>query len=108
MSPVTKGRRAPNDPGETDAERDLRRKRDHNAEFYVDRAAHPDWISGAERLPNVGDEVQCTGGSGEVIRILGKTGDGSRLLEIRLASPGTKPFFAAASNVLVAPAKAKQ
>jgi hypothetical protein len=38
------------------------------------------------------------------VALLGKTGDGSRLLEIRLGDVQAKPFFAAASNVLVAPA----
>jgi hypothetical protein len=39
----------------------------------------------------------------EVVKVLGKTGDGSRLLELRLPDTSAKPFFAAASNVLVAP-----
>jgi hypothetical protein len=52
----------------------------------------------------VGDEVFCVGGAGVVTAVLGKTGDGSRLLEIRLSTEGARPFFAAASNVLVAPA----
>jgi len=37
-----------------------------------------------------------------VLSVHGKTGDGSRLLQIRLGD-GTPPFFAAASNVLVMP-----
>jgi hypothetical protein len=39
----------------------------------------------------------------EVVRILGKTGDGSRLLELRLLEKDAPPFYAAASNVLVMP-----
>ncbi|HEX5726963.1 MAG TPA: hypothetical protein VFX98_15920 [Longimicrobiaceae bacterium] len=75
------------------------------ADLHVDQAAHPEWASGAERIPSVGEHVYCTGGLAEVVRLLGKTGDGSRLLELRLPDmPASKPFFAAASNVLVAPA----
>lgn len=78
-------------------------QRVHNADLFVDRDARPGWIAGAERIPSVGEEVYCGVGPGEVAAILGKTGDGSRLLEIRLPDPKAKPFFAAASNVLVAP-----
>ncbi len=81
-------------------------KRVHNADLYVDHEARPGWITGAERTPRVGEDVYCTMGQGEVTAVLGKTSDGSRLLEIRLAQPDTKPFFAAASNVLVAAAPA--
>lgn len=79
-------------------------KRVHKAELYVDREARPGWLTGVERIPTVGEEVYCAGGEGAISAVLGKTGDGSRLLEIRLADPTAKPFFAAASNVLVAPA----
>lgn len=78
-------------------------RRVHNTELHVDREARPDWVSGVERMPTLGEEVYCAVGVGEVAAILGKTGDGSRLLEIRLPLSGSKPFFAAASNVLVAP-----
>jgi hypothetical protein len=74
-----------------------------NAELHVDREARPGWVSGSERTPAVGEEVFCVAGMGEVVKVLGKTGDGSRLLEVKLPDPGTKPFFAAASNVMVAP-----
>lgn len=74
-----------------------------NSLFYVDPLSRPGWVSGAERVPSVGDPVECSGGPGEVVRVLGKTGDGSRLLEIKLADARARPFFAAASNVLVAP-----
>ena len=70
----------------------------------VDMTARPGWTTGQERVPNVGEQVLCAGGAGEVVALLGKTGDGSRLLEIRLGDAQAKPFFAAASNVLVAPA----
>ncbi len=79
-------------------------KRIHNAELYVNPEDRPGWLTGEERLPTVGEQVYCAGGSGEVAAVLGKTGDGSRLLEIRLSDPKPRSFFAAASNVLVAPA----
>ena len=41
----------------------------------------------------------------EVIHVLGKTGDGSRLLELRLLNGSKSLFHAAASNVLVEPAE---
>ncbi len=69
----------------------------------VDRGARPDWPTGAEREPLVGEEVYCTEGMCSVTRVLGRTGDGSRLLELRLADGDRRPFFAAASNVLVRP-----
>lgn len=76
-------------------------KRVQNAELYVDSDARPGWVSAHDRLPDVGEAVYCAVGAGEVKAILGKTGDGSRLLEIRLPDAGAKPYFAAASNVLV-------
>lgn len=80
-------------------------KRIHSAELYVNAEDRPGWLTGEERLPHVGEQVYCAGGVGEVAAVLGKTGDGSRLLEIRLADhPKPRSFFAAASNVLVAPA----
>jgi hypothetical protein len=78
-------------------------KRLTDNELYVDREARPGWTTGFERIPIKGEEVYCASGPAEVVRVLGKTGDGSRLLELRLTDPKAKPFFAAASNVLVAP-----
>jgi hypothetical protein len=69
----------------------------------VDRSARPGWKTGAEQPPRPGQAVYCTEGMAEVVRILGKTGDGSRLLELRLLEKEAPPFYAAASNVLVAP-----
>lgn len=71
--------------------------------FRVRAEERPGWISADDRLPAVGEPVFCAGGPGVLQAIAGKTGDGSRLLEIRLDDPKAKPFFAAASNVLVAP-----
>ncbi len=69
----------------------------------VDRAARPDWPTGAEQAPVAGGEVYCTAGVCTVTRVLGRTGNGSRLLELRLAGEDRRSFFAAASNVLVRP-----
>lgn len=80
-------------------------RRINSADLHVDPAARPDWPSGAERTPSIGEQVYCTGGIAEVVRLLGKTGDGSRLLELKLPVTAAKPFFVAASNILVAPAE---
>ena len=70
----------------------------------VDETARPGWCPGAEASLAAGDRVYCTEGLAEVVRVLGKTGDGSRLHELRLPDVKAKPFFAAASNVLAEPA----
>lgn len=70
-------------------------------ELRVETSAEPGWLKASEHLPAVGDRVQCSEGMAEVVRIAGKTGDGSRLLELVLPDR-RQPFFAAASNVLVA------
>lgn len=72
-------------------------------EFRVSAEDRPGWVRGSVRTPDVGQEVYCAGGPGEVVSVHGKTGDGSRLLQIRLEDESARPFFAAASNVLVAP-----
>ena len=77
-------------------------------EFRVSPEDRPGWVSGTQRTPEVGQEVYCAGGPGEVVSVHGRTGDGSRLLEIRLEDEGARPFFAAASNVLVAPSTRKK
>ncbi len=80
-------------------------RRIRNAALRVDEALRPDWILATKRLPAVGEEILCAEGLATVIRLLGKTGDGSRLLELALPDrPPRLTFFAAASNVLVAPA----
>ncbi len=63
----------------------------------------PGWVRATERLPAVGEDIMCAEGLAQVVRLLGKTGDGSRLLELALPDRPREPFFAAASNVLVAP-----
>ena len=79
-------------------------RRIHPESLKVDVASHPGWLTGAERAPALGDQVFCTEGMGEVVRVLGRTQNGSRLLELKLADGRRESFFAAASNVLVAPA----
>jgi hypothetical protein len=69
----------------------------------IDHALWPGWIVGSDQLPDIGDEVKCVEGSAQVLRVLGRTGDGSRLLELVLPDRPRHPFYAAASNVLVAP-----
>jgi hypothetical protein len=66
-------------------------------------AERPGWIRASERLPAAGEDVMCAEGRAQVVRLLGKTGDGSRLLELALPDRPRQPFFAAASNVLVPP-----
>ena len=61
------------------------------------------WVLGSERRPTVGEEVVCTGGTGVVVAVRGKTSDGSPLVQIQLEQQGNAAFYAAASNVLVAP-----
>jgi hypothetical protein len=74
-------------------------------DFRVRPADRPGWVRGTDRLPLEGEEVFCAAGSGTVTELHGKTGDGSRLLRIALVDPKKRPFFAAASNVLLAPPK---
>jgi hypothetical protein len=68
----------------------------------VNAETETDWMAGTDRLPCVGEIVKCTGGMAEVVKLHGKTSDGSRLLELKLIAEKAPPFFAAASNVLVA------
>ncbi|HSU15608.1 MAG TPA: hypothetical protein VLK66_15980 [Longimicrobium sp.] len=67
----------------------------------VNHEARPGWVTALDRLPSAGEEVFCAAGAGMVVRVLGRTGDGGRLLELKLTEGDGKPFFAAASNVLV-------
>lgn len=81
-------------------------RRVRDVQLHVDADLHPGWVNGADVALAPGDIVVCTDGRAEVVKVLGWTGDRSRLLELRLDVPGAKPFFAAASNVLAAPADA--
>ena len=78
-------------------------KRVRPEDLQIDQTAKPDWPNGADLAPKVGDRVHCTGGLADVVKILGKASDGTRILELKLIDMVAPPFFAAASNVLVAP-----
>ncbi|MGE0159852.1 MAG: hypothetical protein AB7T31_10620 [Gemmatimonadales bacterium] len=60
----------------------------------------PGWSPAGERLPAVGEHVYCTEGPAKVVRVLGRTSDGSRLLELRCDGQ-PQPFFASSSNILM-------
>jgi hypothetical protein len=75
-------------------------------DLHVDEGAYPGWSSGIDRLPSVGEHVYCTAGLAEVVRVHGKTGDGTRILELNLLDGTRHPFFCAASNVRVPPVAA--
>lgn len=72
-------------------------------DYRVDTSSRPGWVVGSQRVMKTGMEVYCIGGDGVVTAVRGKTSDGSQLLEIQLSDATAKPFFASASNVLVAP-----
>jgi hypothetical protein len=72
-------------------------------DFLVTPSDRPGWVNGNDHTLSVGLQVYCAGGEGTVQAVLGKTSDGSRLVEIRLADPEAKPFFASSSNLLIAP-----
>ncbi len=61
----------------------------------------PGWDAGSGRVPRVGETVHCVEGEAEVVRVCGRCGDGSRLLELRLPDRPRVPFFAASSNILL-------
>lgn len=72
-------------------------------DLQIDQDANPEWVTGNVQLPAVGERVLCTNGMAEVVKVLGKTSDGSRLLELRLVEEKAPPFFASSSNVLLRP-----
>ena len=72
-------------------------------DFRISEEDRPGWVRATVRTPSLGEEVFCAGGAGTIAGLHGKTGDGSRLLQIRLDGDSSPPFFAAASNVLVMP-----
>jgi hypothetical protein len=59
----------------------------------------PGWRQSPGRVPEPGDQIYCVEGPAEVTRLLGRTSDGSRLLELRCDSR-PQPFFASSSNIL--------
>ncbi len=81
---------------ETDVPRGLRALR-------VDPDRFPGSVSGAERLPSPGERVYTNEGTAVVVRLLGRTGSGGRLLELAMDDGRKAPFFAAAANIRVPP-----
>ena len=65
----------------------------------------PGWHVGSGEIPAAGQSVYCVEGEAEVLRVLGRVSDGSRLLELRLPDR-PKPYFASSNNVLVRAAPA--
>jgi hypothetical protein len=65
----------------------------------ISSAEHPGWQSSPGRVPRPGEWICCLEGPAEVVRVLGRTSDGSRLLELRCESR-PQPFFASSSNIL--------
>jgi len=72
-------------------------------DFRVDAVGHPGWARADSRPLLAGEEVLCAGGMGTVKEVHGRTGDGSRLVQVCFSEAGKKPFFAAASNLLLPP-----
>jgi hypothetical protein len=58
------------------------------------------WEPASGRVPKVGDFVYCTDGPARVVKLLGRTSEGHRLLELRCDGE-THPFFASSANVLL-------
>lgn len=69
----------------------------------VDPALSPGWVAGTERVPDPGERIHTHEGTGVVVRILHKTADGGRVLEVSMDDGRKPPFFAATANVRVRP-----
>lgn len=69
----------------------------------VDPASCPASVSGDERLPAPGERVYTTEGTAVVVRLLGRTGSGGRLIELAMDDGRKAPFFASAANIRVPP-----
>ena len=69
--------------------------------LQIESVEKPGWATGSGRVPRVGETVQCVEGQAEVVKVLGRVSDGSRLLELRLPDRPKEPFFAASSNILL-------
>jgi hypothetical protein len=54
----------------------------------------------SDQPPSVGSVVVSVDGYAEVMRVLGRLTDGSRLLELKFLGEKRPPYFAATSNVL--------
>lgn len=77
-----------------------------NRSLRVNPARSPGWICGSERAPRPGERVHTHEGTGVVIRLLTKTADGGRVLEVSMDDGRKQPFFAATDNVRVPPPEA--
>jgi hypothetical protein len=71
--------------------------------WRVDPGRCPGSVSGVERIPAPGERVYTAEGTAVVVRLLGRTGSGGRLLELAMDDGRKAPFFAAAANVRVPP-----
>ena len=70
------------------------------ARQLLDISSHPqDGWEVLEKTPVLGDVVLSVEGFAEVVRVLGKVSDGSRLLELKIVDREGPSFFAATSNV---------
>jgi hypothetical protein len=78
-------------------------RRIRKEDLKVSLETEPGWQSGEEQLPSAGSTVLCAEGMAEVVKLLGKTGNGTRLLELKLLDGTRQPFFAESSNVRVPP-----
>ena len=58
------------------------------------------WSPSEGRVPGIGQWVYCLGGPAKVVKVLGRTSDGSRLLELR-CEDRREAFFASSGNVLL-------
>lgn len=67
--------------------------------LLISSVDEPGWEPFPARVPSVGELIYCVAGPATVVRLLGRTSDGSRLLELRCGD-SERPFFAASSNVL--------
>ena len=73
--------------------------RTRREELRIESHATDGWEVATE-TPALGDAVMTVQGKAEVVRILGKVSDGSRLLELRLVNQEGPSYFAATTNVL--------
>ena len=66
----------------------------------ISSVERPGWEPSLGRVPGVGEYIYCVEGPAKVVRVLGRTSDGSRLLELR-CEDHPRPFFASSSNILI-------
>lgn len=69
-------------------------------DLRISSVERPGWRLVPGLVPEVGARVLCVEGPAEVVRILGRVGDGGRLLELMLPDRPKTPFFASSANVL--------